>query len=222
MIYIQWFVFFLLQLNIIFHGFKNTWHTTCFTYCVAQEAHKFLTLNFNKNRKYKMKHQMQKVQQGFTLIELMIVVAIIGILAAIAIPAYQDYIARSQMSEAVVLADGLKTAIAEASSQDGNCPTNGTAGIAAAADITGKYVATVTTGGAAATATTPAYCTIDVQMKGQDVSAGLVNKHLFFTMNSFATTNAASPVTTVGGSIQWACTSPDIEQKYLPKACFGV
>jgi type IV pilus assembly protein PilA len=60
-----------------------------------------------------MKHQMQKVQQGFTLIELMIVVAIIGILAAIAIPAYQDYLVRSKITEGLSLAEAAKTTIAE-------------------------------------------------------------------------------------------------------------
>jgi type IV pilus assembly protein PilA len=70
-----------------------------------------------------MKHQMQKVQQGFTLIELMIVVAIIGILAAIAIPAYQDYIARAQASEGPELLGGLKTPIAEFYSTNGAMPT---------------------------------------------------------------------------------------------------
>ena len=62
---------------------------------------------------------MKKVQQGFTLIELMIVVAIIGILAAVAIPAYQDYTAKAQASEAYVLLDGLKTPVSEAISTAG-------------------------------------------------------------------------------------------------------
>ncbi len=67
---------------------------------------------------------MKKVQQGFTLIELMIVVAIVGILAAIALPAYQDYITRSKVSELVIQADGCKTAVAEYYSTTGTLPTD--------------------------------------------------------------------------------------------------
>ncbi len=67
---------------------------------------------------------MKAAQKGFTLIELMIVVAIIGILAAIAIPAYQDYTARAQLSEAMTLASGLKTKVSDIFSQDGSCPAN--------------------------------------------------------------------------------------------------
>ncbi|HSO99968.1 MAG TPA: pilin, partial [Thioalkalivibrio sp.] len=89
---------------------------------------------------------MKKNMQGFTLIELMIVVAIIAILAAIALPAYQDYVARSQVSEALSLAGGAKTAVAEEQANTGDFVgiTNATAGIAAATDISGKYVTSVT------------------------------------------------------------------------------
>jgi len=84
---------------------------------------------------------MNKVQKGFTLIELMIVVAIIGILAAIAIPAYQDYTIRSQVSEGLAMAGAAKAAVAETFSQTGTWPdTNDAAGVGAAANITGKYV----------------------------------------------------------------------------------
>ena len=90
---------------------------------------------------------MRKVQQGFTLIELMIVVAIIGILAAIAIPAYQDYTARSQMSEAMSLASGARTAVSEVYQTSGDFPDNNTeAGIADEGNITGTYVLSVTVG----------------------------------------------------------------------------
>lgn len=88
---------------------------------------------------------MRKMQQGFTLIELMIVVAIIGILAAIAIPAYQDYTIRAQVSEGLNLAAAAKAAVAEDFLNEGAAPTNRTdAGMtAAAADTQGKYVASV-------------------------------------------------------------------------------
>src|SRR5437868_4022246 len=83
-----------------------------------------------------------QVQKGFTLIELMIVVAIIGILAAIAIPAYQDYTVRSQVSEGLTLAAQAKTAVAESFSQTGSAPANRLAAgmTATATDTSGNYV----------------------------------------------------------------------------------
>jgi len=88
---------------------------------------------------------MNKLQQGFTLIELMIVVAIIGILAAIAIPAYQDYTIRAQVSEGLSLAAAAKAAVAEDFLNEGEAPTNRTdAGMTATlTDTQGKYVASV-------------------------------------------------------------------------------
>jgi type IV pilus assembly protein PilA len=88
-----------------------------------------------------------KKQQGFTLIELMIVVAIIAILAAIAISQYQDYVIRSQVSEGSSLADGTKTAVAEFYNNYGRFRTdNASYGLAPPASISGKYVTQVDVG----------------------------------------------------------------------------
>ncbi|ENV6908567.1 pilin, partial [Neisseria gonorrhoeae] len=84
---------------------------------------------------------MNTLQKGFTLIELMIVIAIVGILAAVALPAYQDYTARAQVSEAILLAEGQKSAVTEYYLNNGKWPAdNGDAGVASASDIKGKYV----------------------------------------------------------------------------------
>ncbi|HFA3102532.1 TPA: pilin, partial [Neisseria gonorrhoeae] len=84
---------------------------------------------------------MNTLQKGFTLIELMIVIAIVGILAAVALPAYQDYTARAQVSEAILLAEGQKSAVTEYYLNHGIWPENNTsAGVANPTEIKGKYV----------------------------------------------------------------------------------
>ncbi|HGS8464446.1 TPA: pilin, partial [Neisseria gonorrhoeae] len=88
---------------------------------------------------------MNTLQKGFTLIELMIVIAIVGILAAVALPAYQDYTARAQVSEAILLAEGQKSAVTGYCPNHGEWPKDNTsAGVASASDIKGKYVKSVT------------------------------------------------------------------------------
>ena len=141
-----------------------------------------------------------KKQQGFTLIELMIVVAIIGILAAIAIPAYQDYTIRAQVSEGLNLSGGAKAAVTEFFQDRGLMPADNTeAGLAASDEIIGKYVDQVeVTGGV-----------IDVQYG--------VDAHQVISGNSLQLT----PNTSAPGSVQWDCASAAaaIENKHLPAAC---
>ncbi|EMS3979937.1 pilin, partial [Neisseria gonorrhoeae] len=98
---------------------------------------------------------MNTLQKGFTLIELMIVIAIVGILAAVALPAYQDYTARAQVSEAILLAEGQKSAVTEYYLNNGKWPAdNGDAGVASPADkIKGKYVEKVEVAKGVVTAT---------------------------------------------------------------------
>ncbi len=97
---------------------------------------------------------MNTLQKGFTLIELMIVIAIVGILAAVALPAYQDYTARAQVSEAILLAEGQKSAVTEYYLNHGIWPgDNSSAGVATSSKIKGKYVKEVTVANGVITAT---------------------------------------------------------------------
>ena len=148
----------------------------------------------------------RQLQQGFTLIELMIVVAIIGILAAIAIPAYQDYTIRAQVSEGLSLADGAKTAVGEYFTNRGVFPTNNTsAGLSADTSITGNYVSKVTVA--------------QVNASSGTITALFSNAG---THKANAAINGLSLVLTGtgnAGSITWICGSATIKQKYLPSSC---
>lgn len=140
---------------------------------------------------------MRYTAHGFTLIELMIVIAIIGILAAIAIPAYQDYVIRSQVTEGVALADGAKTAVWDFISNTGRYPpSNESAGLAQPTSISGAYVKQVDVSGG------PIQVTF-----GNKVNAAVANKILLL-----------SPSTGTG-SIKWRCHSTEISPSYLPSSC---
>ncbi|HFB2844417.1 TPA: pilin, partial [Neisseria gonorrhoeae] len=113
---------------------------------------------------------MNTLQKGFTLIELMIVIAIVGILAAVALPAYQDYTARAQVSEAILLAEGQKSAVTEYYLNHGKWPENNdSAGVASSDKIKGKYVQSVTVAKGVVTATM-ASSNVNKEIKGKKLS----------------------------------------------------
>ena len=150
---------------------------------------------------------MKKVQQGFTLIELMIVVAIIGILAAVAIPAYQDYTIRAKVTEGLGLAGAAKTAVAETYSAKGAAPSsNVSAGIATATSIVGNSVTSITIGPAA----TPGLITI--KYRGNLGGSPTANNQFVMLKPSFT-----------AGGVTWKCdlagAGTTMPAKYLPAQC---
>ena len=141
---------------------------------------------------------MKKEQQGFTLIELMVVTGVIGILASMAIPAYQDYTIRAQVSEGLVLSAGAKAALIDYFNDRGDWPNNNVkAGLANQNDIRGKYVKSIRV-----------QKNVIVIMYGHDANRAIFNKKITLT------------AVERWGIIHWTCASAGlIQARYLPSAC---
>ena len=152
--------------------------------------------------------KMQQKQQGFTLIELMIVVAIIGILAAVAIPSYRDYTARAQMSEALSLLSGFKTGLAEYHQSQGAFNTKLKI-TQFGSTISGKYVSKLELRNASGD-----YIDMVAIMKpaASGVASEIAGKQLWLS---------ASDGTKGSGGRQWVCNSgsSNISDRHLPSAC---
>ena len=157
---------------------------------------------------------MKAIQKGFSLIELMIVIAIVGILAVIALPAYQDYTARAQVSEAILLMEGQKSAVVEYYADKGKWPaSNEEAGIAAATDIKGKYVEQVAIGGNGV---------ITAKMKKTDVNNEIKEKTVSLTPHTTTAGATTGSAATANGSFTWTCTTggkDGVATKFLPSSC---
>ncbi|ANX74279.1 prepilin-type N-terminal cleavage/methylation domain-containing protein [Neisseria meningitidis] len=161
---------------------------------------------------------MNTLQKGFTLIELMIVIAIVGILAAVALPAYQDYTARAQVSEAILLAEGQKSAVTEYYLNHGEWPANNSsAGVASSSTIKGKYVQKVEVENGVITATMLS-SGVNKEIKGKKLSLWAKRQDgsvKWFCGQPVTRTKAAADdgVTAVGND------TDKIDTKHLPSTC---
>lgn len=147
------------------------------------------------------------MKNGFSLIELMIVVAIIGVLAALAIINAQKYVARAQVSESIVLATKFKHDINEFYSQTGVCPNLAELGMITG-NLEGKYTVSLNV----VDVDIGEICSIQFNLKNSDISYPLRGKYIKMIMTSYS-----SDI----GAVQWNCKS-NINQQYLPKTCQSV
>ena len=153
---------------------------------------------------------MRYVQKGFTLIELMIVVAIIGILAAVALPAYQDYTVRAKMSEVILAMSACRTSITEVYQTGGTAPGINSWGCEQ--NVSSKYVESLETDANGV-----------VKAKVRNVSTDVNGTFVTLTPLANATTPANSTTNMGSGLYGWLCgsTGTDLDKKYLPGSCRG-
>ncbi|HFC8133399.1 TPA: pilin [Neisseria meningitidis] len=160
---------------------------------------------------------MNTLQKGFTLIELMIVIAIVGILAAVALPAYQDYTARAQVSEAILLVEGQKSAVTEYYLNHGEWPANNSsAGVASSSEIKGKYVQKVEVAKGVITAQM-ASSNVNNEIKGKKLSLWAKRQNgsvKWFCGQPVTRANTATDAVTAAND-----NSNNINTKHLPSTC---
>ncbi|HEZ4029512.1 TPA: pilin [Neisseria meningitidis] len=166
---------------------------------------------------------MNTLQKGFTLIELMIVIAIVGILAAVALPAYQDYTARAQVSEAILLAEGQKSAVTEYYLNHGEWPANNSsAGVASVStDIKGKYVQSVEVKNGVVTATM-ASSNVNNEIKGKELSLWAKRQNgsvKWFCGQPVTRDNTATDADVTAANAANAANGKQIDTKHLPSTC---
>ncbi|HEZ5118691.1 TPA: pilin [Neisseria meningitidis] len=164
---------------------------------------------------------MNTLQKGFTLIELMIVIAIVGILAAVALPAYQDYTARAQVSEAILLAEGQKSAVTEYYLNHGIWPGgNSSAGVASASDIKGKYVQSVEVKNGVVTATM-ASSNVNKEIQGKKLSlwAKRQDGSVKWFCGQPVTRTATNATNADDVTADAAANGKKIDTKHLPSTC---
>ncbi|MCV6736689.1 pilin [Neisseria meningitidis] len=165
---------------------------------------------------------MNTLQKGFTLIELMIVIAIVGILAAVALPAYQDYTARAQVSEAILLAEGQKSAVTEYYLNHGEWPKNNTsAGVATSADIKGKYVKSVEVKNGVVTATMLS-TGVNNEIKGKKLSLWAKRQNgsvKWFCGQPVTRDNAKATGANADDVTKTGTDNEKINTKHLPSTC---
>ncbi|HGP0368679.1 TPA: pilin [Neisseria meningitidis] len=163
---------------------------------------------------------MNTLQKGFTLIELMIVIAIVGILAAVALPAYQDYTARAQVSEAILLAEGQKSAVTEYYLNHGKWPGDNTsAGVASSSEIKGKYVQSVTVANGVITAQM-ASSGVNKEIQGKKLSLWAKRQDGSVKWFCGQPVKRTAPTTTNDDAVTAATdNSNNINTKHLPSTC---